>query len=233
MFSIIIPAFNSENSLEELVNKIKECVTKLKFDFEIIIIDDASKDSTWHKINSLSKKNKTIKGYKFQKNYGQHHAILYGLKKSKGQILITMDDDLQHPPEIIKYLYEKYKEGNQLVYAKPTNKSRGLIRSIMTSNIKFFLRYFLKLKYIDVISDFRLFDREILKKFQNLNTSNIYLDSLLCLNAEKINNILYEEQPRRFGKSTYNLKKLIIYTLNIIISFYNNPMTPENVEETD
>ena len=233
MISVIIPAFNSENSLEELVDKIIECITKLKLSFEIIIVDDSSKDTTWFKINYLSKKNKFIKGYKFKKNYGQHYAILYGLKKSKGQILITMDDDLQHPPEIIKHLYEKYKEGNQLVYAKPTNKSRGLIRSIMTSNVKFFLKNLLKIKYIDIISDFRLFDREILKKFEELNTSNIYLDSLLCPNAEKINSVLYKEQPRKFGKSTYNLKKLIIYTLNLIISFYNNPMTPEDVEDTN
>ena len=233
MFSIIIPAFNSEASLEELINKIIENISKLTLNFEIIIIDDASKDSTWLKINTLSKKNKKIKGYKFQKNYGQHHAILYGLKKSKGQILITMDDDLQHPPEIIELLFEKYKEGNQLVYAKPTNKSRGIVRSILTSSVKFFLKNFLKINYIDVISDFRLFDREVLKKFQNLNTSNIYLDSLLCLNSEKINYVLYTEKPRKFGESTYNLKKLIIYNLNLITSFYNNPMTPEDIKETD
>ena len=199
MFSIIIPAFNSENSLDELVSKINDNISKLNLDYEILIIDDASKDSTWLKINSLSKKNKKIKGFKFIKNYGQHHAILYGLKKSKGKILITMDDDLQHPPEIINLLYNKYKEGNDLVYAKPMNKSRGFYRSLLTAVVKFFLRFFLKIKYIDIISDFRIFDRKVLEKFQNLNTSNIYLDSLLCLNSKKINCVLYKEKTRKFG----------------------------------
>ena len=78
-----------------------------------------------------------------------------------------------------------------------------------------------------------MFDRKIIKKFENLNTSNVNVDSLLCLNAEKINFINYKEQPRKFGKSTYTFKKLVIHSLNLIVSFHNNPMTPNEIKETD
>ena len=233
MFSIIIPAFNSEDSIEELVNEIVHNISKMNLDYEILIIDDASKDSTWLKIGSLSKKNKKIKGFKFFKNYGQHHATLYGLKKSKGQTLITMDDDMQHSPKIIELLYNKYKDGNDLVYAKPTNKSRGFKRNVLNIIVKFILKIFLNIKYIKIISSYRMFDRKIIKKFENLNTSNVNVDSLLCLNAEKINFINYKEQPRKFGKSTYTFKKLVIHSLNLIVSFHNNPMTPNEIKETD
>ena len=122
--SIVIPVYNSSEILSELVKKIYQSI-KDDFNFEIILINDKSADNSWDKIKELTFKYKNLQGINLEQNYGQHNAIMAGLNNVKGKYIVMMDDDLQHPPENIKDIVAKLKEGNEVCYVKYINRKHA------------------------------------------------------------------------------------------------------------
>ena len=159
-YSVIIPVYNSEDIVRETVNRTIQFFSYNNYSFEIILINDGSYDGSWKIIKGLAKNNTNVVSINLLKNYGQHSAILCGIHHSKGNYIITLDDDLQNPPEEIIKLINKIHEGHDLVFAKFREKKHNSIRKKGSKLINYFnTKIFNKPKDL-VLTNFRIFSRE-------------------------------------------------------------------------
>jgi len=193
--SIIIPVYNSSLMLVELCERIFKIMKKLNLqnNFELILINDYSFDDSWQKIKHLSNQNFYIKGINLSENFGQHNAIMAGLNNCSGEFIITIDDDLQHPPEYIPAIL---KELNNIVSS-----------FILDKPLKVYM------------SSFRGFTKTINQKLINFKEKDIYLDGLIIKYTKNIAMITVDHQERKIGESNYNFKKLFILWSNMILNF--------------
>ena len=205
--SVIIPTYNGEKTILKLYQEISKVLKKNKISFEIIFIDDSSKDNSFKIINSICNKDKKVKGILLSKNYGQHNAIYCGIQNSKGKYVITMDDDLQHPsfeiPKVLKFL----KSGYDVVYAVPKIHKHNFLRNFFSKLTK---------KIISIMMQNN--------QAKNINNSQINIDSLLFWSTSNFASIKVDHRERKLGKSGYTFFKLMTHTLNLITSFSSLPL---------
>jgi len=138
MYSVIIPVYNSQNTLEELFERIDKCFEQHQLKYELIFVDDGSEDHSWQVLRKLKENyNEKIKAIRFVRNFGQHNAVFCGLSYATGEFIITLDDDLQHPPEEIPKLIEKHKKtSSELVYGFYKKKKHSPIKELRLIKIK-------------------------------------------------------------------------------------------------
>ena len=184
--SIIIPVFNSEGSIKEVVERIVDVMESEQFSYEIILIDDASEDTSWEKILELGKDNKNIIGLQLLKNSGQHSANLCGFRHSKNEIIITMDDDLQNPPEEIPKLVKLINEGKDLVFGEFASKKHNLFRSIGSKVINKFNKRIFNIQSEVKLSNFRAVDRAVINLVSSENHFKPYIPGLLLKSSQNI-----------------------------------------------
>lgn len=209
LISIVIPVYNSEDSLFELYKSIKEVMQPIKIKFEIILVDDHSLDQSYQKILALNKKDKRIRGIRLSKNFGQQNAIFCGLQFARGQYIVTMDDDLQHQAQTILSLYQKIKKGYDVVYAIPKQRSHSFYRRLGSKLTNFLFNHISSKKRELRVSSFRIINKKILEKIIVCNKSFIYLSAIILKENPKIANIYTKQKPRKYGVSNYNLLKLL------------------------
>lgn len=222
---MVIPVYNSEHTLEELFQRVKTFFENFdpQVSFELIFVDDFSKDGSWEVLKKLKKKNPhVVKIIRFAKNYGQHNALLCGLRHSSGNRAITMDDDLQHAPEDINLLIKTMEETNaDLVYGIGGGKHSPTRR--IGSKL-----YKKSSKYIDGKygegSSFRLMDSSLLKKISNHHQHFVFIEELLFWYTEDIELVPVGHYPRKFGKSGYSANKIFRQIVNISINYSNWPL---------
>ena len=224
--SIIIPVFNSENILENLIEKINESLTKnnLLKDIEIILVNDFSSDGSWNKIKKLSNKFENIKGINLSKNFGQHNAIMAALNECRGVNIITMDDDLQHPPESIKDIYAELQKNYDVCYTYYLNRKHSLWKKIVSWLNNLVSSYLLNKPLKIYMSSFRGFKRNILKEILKYKGSKVYLDGLIIKSTKKISMIYVPHHERMIGNSNYNFKKLLKLWSHMAINFSTRPI---------
>ena len=221
--SIIIPVYNSSKIIPLLVKKIKSNISKKIKKYEIIMINDASKDNSWDIIKKISKFNKSIKGINLKRNFGQHTAIFVGLKFAKGRKIITMDDDMQHSPNYILKIYNALDE-NDLCYSIYTKRQHGFLRNFI-SYINNLLASILFNKSIKVyLSSYRGFRSNIKTNVLKYSGGLIFIDSLLLKNSKKIGLVKVKHEKRHSGQSTYNIKALFSLWFDMIISYHFLPI---------
>ena len=222
--TIIIPVFNSSNILEKLVENIKdEIEIKLFSEFEIILINDSSLDDSWSTILHLSRKYSFIKGIDLAYNIGQHSAIFVGLIFAKGSRIITMDDDLQHPPS---YIIKIYKELNNfdICYTSYIER-KHLFWKILVSNLNnLFSSLLFNKSYKIYLSSFRGFTSPVKNQIIKDRPEKVFLDSLILKYSEKITSIKIIHQKRFKGESNYGVKKLFNLWFDMIENFHFYPI---------
>jgi len=184
--SIIIPVFNSESSLKEVATRVVNVMDLMKFSYEIVFVDDASQDSSWEKILELAKENKNIIGLQLQKNSGQHSANLCGFRHSKNEIIVTMDDDLQNPPEEIPKLVELIIDGKDLVFGEFANKKHNFFRSFGSKIVNRTNKKIFNIKSTVNLSNFRAVDRKIINLVCSENHYKPYIPGLLLKYSNNI-----------------------------------------------
>ncbi|MFN5182545.1 MAG: glycosyltransferase family 2 protein [Bacteroidota bacterium] len=222
--SIVIPVFNSANCIVELVTEIVNEFSKHEFSYEIILVDDGSKDNSWGKIYELKNKYNFISGIKLGRNYGQHKATLCGLIESRGQYVVTMDDDMEHDPKSIPLMFSKIKNlSSDLLYGIPSNKKRGLIKSLAVS----FYKWVSKVENIDAGkgSSFRILSNNLKEKIVNHNSHLFYMDEMLLWYTESIST-----EPLQFRKtkkidSGYTFRTLFSLSQNVFMISTTMPLT--------
>ncbi|MCD6018328.1 MAG: glycosyltransferase [Bacteroidetes bacterium] len=223
--SLIIPVYNSSSTLAELFLRVDNLFTELNKPYQLVLIDDGSTDNSWNVIEDLKEKNpEKILAVKFSKNYGQHNAILCGFNYCLGKFIITMDDDLQHPPEEIKKFFSKYEATDaDVIYGIPIDKKHSMIRNAGSSFVKKTSEYSSKKNTGG--SSFRFIKREIVDIIKNGHNYNfLYLDATINQQTFNIEHVAVEHHTRKSGKSGYTMFKLITLYFNILINYSATPL---------
>jgi len=222
--SIVIPVYNSAPMLEELFSGIRQALQG-KQDFEVIFVDDGSRDNSWEKLEAL-KKNfpDAVTAIRLSRNFGQHNAIVCGFGFVKGEIVLTMDDDLQHPPAEIPKLLEKFKETNaDVVYGIPKNRQHGALRIAGSYFLRKTSRY--AAGNTGEGSSFRLLKRHIVEKIaQQQQRTMLFIDEILHWYTGNIVTIDVEHHARRQGRSGYTMFRLIGLVLDIVVNHSALPL---------
>lgn len=227
--SVIIPIYNSAEILPELAERLNKSLNALTDQYEILMINDGSKDNSWQVIQSLSSTYPAIKGINLMRNYGQHNALLCGIRNAKNEYLVTMDDDLQHPPEEIHKLLKEIHKGFDVVYGIPQKLVHKKWRNFSSKITKNLLARFLGIKRIKYLSAFRIMRREVRKAFEKFDNPNVIIDALLTWGTENFGTVEVNEQPRSQGHSNYNFFKLVKITMIILTGFSTIPLRISSV----
>lgn len=220
--SIIIPAFNEEGNIEKLVNKLIKILKTYRF--ELLFIDDGSTDTTLSILKKISYKNKNIKFLSFSRNFGHQSALKAGIDYAKGDCVISMDCDLQHPPELIPKMIQAWQKGYEVVYTIRNDKKTPFRKKIISSCFYGILNKISDIHIEDGTADFRLLDRKVVDVIKNLHESVIFLRGLINWCGFRQSNIVYIPHERFSGSSKYSFKKMFFFALDGITSFSIRPL---------
>ena len=226
ILSIIIPVYNSEDILDELITQITSEIDKkidLLKEFEIILVNDNSIDKSWQKIKEISTKHKNVTGINLSKNFGQHNALMAGIKNSKGDFLITMDDDLQHPPSYMVKIIKKLNEGFDVCYTKYQNNKYSFLKKLGSAiNDKVANIVLNKPKKI-YLSSYRGMKKNVINELKKFDGPYVYLDGIILNVTNNIGSIDIKHNKRLKGNSGYSFKKLFSLWLKV---FTNSSIFP-------
>ena len=223
-YSVLVPVFNSEETLSELIARTRETLGKTGASYEIILVDDGSEDRSWEKIRALRKEHgDVLKGVRLTKNFGQHNALLCGLSVATGETIVTLDDDLQIPPEEITVLIEKFESGEfDLVYGCFKNKKHNWWRNAGSGFIRWFSRTYRK--SAGKGSSFRIFSSGIAFHLLEHKQEFIYIDELLLWYTDRIGYTDVKHEKRKSRKSGYTPTKIYQLTFNLMIYYTALPL---------
>lgn len=224
--SIIIPAYNEEEALPLLYERIKKLMNAMeKYEFEILFVNDGSKDSTLQKIRELRQKDERINYVDFSRNFGKEIAMIAGLDYATGDCVIFMDADLQDPPELIPELVKYWEEGYDDVYAK--RKSRKGETWLKKFTSKMYYKVLQSLTKVEIqrdTGDFRLLDRRCVNALKKLRESQRNTKSMFSWIGYKKKEVLYDREPRVAGSTKWNYIKLMDLAIDGITSFTTSPL---------
>ena len=222
--SIIIPVYNSAKILEKLINEINLNISK-KFEknYEIILVNDFSKDNSWKIIKKISKEFNFVKGIDLDYNLGQHGAIFVGLKYSIGKKIIMMDDDLQHPPESLISIYDQL-DSYDACYTLYLKRKHVYWKIIVSTLNNFFSSFIFNKPFKIYTSSMKGIRSEVKDRFIKNNPKIISLDSLILRQSRNVTNIKVHHQERFEGKSNYDIRKLFILWFDMIENFHFYPL---------
>lgn len=223
--SVVLPIFNEETLLPTLFQRLDAVLNRHFSSYEVIFVNDGSKDNSLDIIKRLCSQNSSYKYISFSRNFGHQKALLAGIRKATGEAVVIMDADLQDPPEYIPTLYQKMKEGYEMVYAKRTHRKGESFFKRLTAKIFYrILSYFSPIEIPLDTGDFRIMTRKFVNNLKNLQEKNSYLRGQMAWLGFKNNFILYERDSRLAGKTKYSLKKMLVFALNGLTSFSNFPL---------
>jgi glycosyltransferase involved in cell wall biosynthesis len=223
--TVIIPVYNSEQILPSLFLKLIQTLESMECPFEIIFIEDCSKDNSWNVIELLSTKDSRVKGIQLSHNYGQHNALLSGIRAANHEIIVTIDDDLQNPPEEIPKLVQCLIQGNHdVVYGYPVNESRSFLRKQASVITKIALKNAMGIENARYVSSFRAFYTNIRDSFSHYQNTVVNIDVLLTWGASRFASIKVQHNTRHSGSSGYTLSKLMNHAFNMITGFTTFPL---------
>lgn len=223
-YSVVIPVYNSENTLRELFSRIKAEFSKINETFEVIFVEDCGSDRSWEKLYELKNENTDdITIIKLAKNFGQHNAILCGLNYVKGKQVITIDDDLQIPPEEISKLIKAQEfKPVDVAYGIYSEKKHNFLRNFGSYLVqKIFKKIF---NSQNNITSFRLLSLQMVERLKNHKENFVYIDGLLHWYTNDFAFINVRHEPRKSGKSGYTPMKLISLANNLLFNFTTLPL---------
>jgi undecaprenyl-phosphate 4-deoxy-4-formamido-L-arabinose transferase len=222
--SLVIPVYNGSDTLPLLIEQLLEVLPTLTDAFEILLINDGSPDQSWQVIGELAEKHPSIRGINMMRNFGQHNALLCGIRLAKMDIVVTMDDDLQHPPSEIPKLIEKLEDGYDVVYGCPKKLPHSAWRNFFSRFTKKLLAKVMGVKTVSELSAFRAIRTNIRQAFSNYNNPGVIIDALLAWGTTDFASITVREDPRTIGESNYNFMKLATQAFLILTGFSTIPL---------
>jgi undecaprenyl-phosphate 4-deoxy-4-formamido-L-arabinose transferase len=222
--SVVVPVFNSEQTLEALIARLESVLSQQTDRFEVILVNDASRDGSWDIAQRLARDRSFVRALNLMRNYGQHNALLAGIRRAQFEIIVTLDDDLQNPPEEIPRLLAELVRGYDAVYGVPENEQHGLLRDIASVVTKLTLQNAMGAETARNISAFRAFRTELREGFRDYRGSFVSIDVLLTWGTTRFTSLVVRHEPRKAGVSNYTLKKLIIHALNMMTGFSTMPL---------
>ena len=225
--SIVIPAHNEEGNVSLIRQRIADVFSKLEhYTYEIIFVNDGSRDNTQQKLEELAAKFDEVKYIEFSRNFGHQPAVKAGMDCSNGNAVISMDADLQHPPELIPEMIKRWEEGFDIVYTVRTYPKQ--ISAFKRKTSDFYYKFLASISDVNLSegggSDFRLMDASVVDVFRNMNESDIFLRGLSNWMGFKQTGIHFLAGERASGESSYNLKKMMKFAFTGITAFSVKPL---------
>ncbi len=224
MVTVVIPTYKSENFIALLVKEIDIFFTKNHMDYEIIIVNDCSPDNTKEVLKNIREKYEKVKSINLLRNYGQHNAILCGFKYAKGEIIITMDDDFQNPPEEIGKLIEGINMGFDLVIGAYQTKQHGKFRNFGGYIIDSIQRKIFNIPKDFQLTSFRAIRKHIVEAVNEMSVPYPYVTSMLLSHTTNYLNVWVRHDKRIYGKSNYKLSNTLKLALNLVINYSSIPI---------
>lgn len=224
--SVVVPIYNSEDTIAKLYADLTNTLKRHTSAFELIFVNDGSRDSSWQHLEHLVKaeSNVELRIINLMRNYGQHNALLCGIRRAKNEVIVTLDDDLQHPAEEIPKLLSRLSQGFDVVYGVPLQMEHSIFRSFCSRFTKFILKQSLGANTARDISPFRAFRKILTSSFEHYSSPQTNLDVLLTWGTTKFDAVLTRHVPRTSGRSNYSLGKLITHAINMMTGFSVLPL---------
>lgn len=224
--TLIVPCYNEEESVELFIKEIENLKKEMDYiEFEIIYIDDGSKDNTLEKIKLVVNKYNYVKYISFSRNYGKEYAMIAGLDAATGDYVAVIDADLQHPPQLLKEMYNLIKnEDYDCIAAKSKKRNYSFIRKTLTNAYYKIINSITEVEMKSSATDYRLMNRKMVNELIKHREHNRYLKGLFEITGFKVKWIEYEDNERVAGTTKWNLSKLIKYAMTGIISFSQFPL---------
>lgn len=223
--SIIIPIFNEEKGIPELYERLKKAVLQITKNYELIFVNDGSKDHSLFELIKLSEKDTRVFFINFSRNFGHQIAVTAGLDVCSGKATVIIDGDLQDPPELIPEMYKKYQEGNEVVYAKRSQRKGESLFKKLTA--KAFYRILKRITSVDIpldTGDFRLIDEKIVHYLRQMPEKNKFLRGQIAWMGFRQTSVTFERDKRKYGKTGYPLGKMLRFALDGITGFSDKPL---------
>ena len=222
--SVVIPVYNSEATLPELVRRLHLVLGERGAPFEIILVNDGSRDRSGEMVRELSAQWPAVQGIELSRNFGQQNALLCGIRAARHPIIVTLDDDLQHPPEEIPLLLDRLAEGHDVVYGTPVQQQHGWWRDAASVTTKLVLWHLMGAANARSVSAFRAFRSPVRDAFANYCAPSVSIDVLLTWGTTRFAAVPVRHEPRRLGRSNYNFRKLCGHALNLLTGFSTAPL---------
>jgi dolichol-phosphate mannosyltransferase len=223
--SVIIPVYNEQEILDELYNRLTKAVSGITSDYELIFVNDGSRDLSLSKLMELADHDEKVYYINFSRNFGHQLAVTAGLDHCHGKAVVIIDADLQDPPELIPEMYAKHREGYEVVYARRTKrKGEGWFKK---ASARMFYRILRGMTSIDIpldTGDFRLIDRRIVEQLKQMPEQNKFLRGQIAWMGFRQTFVEFEREARKYGKTGYSLGKMLRFALDGITGFSDKPL---------
>jgi undecaprenyl-phosphate 4-deoxy-4-formamido-L-arabinose transferase len=220
--SIVVPVYKGETLIEPLVAELTRTLPAFAESYEIILVNDGSPDHSWPLIQHLTREHKGVRGICMMRNYGQHNATLCGIRQACYEVIVTMDQDLQHPPVEIPRLLAKLEEGYDVVYGAPRKLPQGVLRNLMTALIKWILASVIGLPSVRNVSAFRAFRTRLRDAFANFQNPSLIIDVLLSWGTTRFTSVQVDIPHAE--RTNYNFRMLVRAATLILIGYSTLPL---------
>lgn len=222
--SAVIPVHRSEETLPLLLPRLTTALEKFAPAHEVILVDDGSPDRSWEVITTAARGDSRIRGIRLMRNFGQHNALLVGIREARYRYIVTLDDDLQNPPEEIGRLVERLTDDVDVVYGTPAVEKHSLWRSAASRITKYALEEAMGARAARSVSAFRIFRTRLRRGFDRYQSPDISIDVLLTWATTRFAAIAVEQEPRVGGRSNYTFGRLVHHALNMMTGFTTRPL---------
>jgi undecaprenyl-phosphate 4-deoxy-4-formamido-L-arabinose transferase len=222
--SVVIPVYRSSAMLPELLDRLLAVLQATGLKHEIIFVDDSSPDNSWTVLELLHRRHPDrVRAVQLMRNFGQHNALMAGFSRARGAWIVTMDDDLQHPPEEVPKLLEAARAGrHDVVYGVYETKKHAGYRNLGSTVVNAVYR--LAMRVDNSFTSFRAIRREVVAAALQYDLNFTFIDGLLAWNTTRIGTVTVDHRPRREGRSGYSMRKLIVLSLNMLTNFSLLPL---------
>jgi undecaprenyl-phosphate 4-deoxy-4-formamido-L-arabinose transferase len=222
--SVVVPVYNSAETLPELISRLVSVLSKVPGQFELVLVNDGSADGSWDVLRELARAHSTIHGINLMRNYGQHNAVLCGIRAAKFDVVVTLDDDLQNPPEEIPKLLQKLSESFDVVYGTPDQPQHGFWRNRASQVTKLVLQEAMGAEIACKVSAFRAFRLHLRDAFANYGAPFVSIDVLLTWGTSRFAAVPVRHEARYSGRSGYGFRKLVSHALSMMTGFSILPL---------
>lgn len=222
--SIVVPVYNSAATLPKLAERLHSVLTGVGLPFEVVLVEDGSRDGSFEVIAELARSRPWLRGLRLLRNFGQHNALLCGIRAARHAVIVTLDDDLQNPPEEIPRLLAKLGEGYDVVYGTPEHERHGLLRDLASRITKLTLQKAMGAETARQVSAYRAFRTELREAFAEFRGHLVSIDVLLTWGTTRFAALRVLHKPRAEGRSNYSMYMLVTHALNMLTGFGTFPL---------
>jgi len=222
--SVVVPVYNSESTLNDLIARLKPALEPLGRPYEVVLVNDGSRDNSWRVIERLCEQNPWIHGIDLMRNQGQENALLCGIRAAMYDATATIDDDLQNPPEEIPRLLAKLEEGFDVVYGTPEKEQHGLFRDAASIITKLVMQEAMGATNARQVTAFKVFRTQLRDAFSQYRSPHVSIDVLLTWGTQRFGALTVRHDPRQAGRSNFTFRKLVNHAINMLTGFSVVPL---------